>query len=1194
MSFLSTYKAILLTVVASTGLCFAQNSGNIRGAVTDPAGASVPDAEVTATNIQTGLTQKAKSSSDGVYSIPFLPVGDYNVTTEKTGFRRSEVQNVRVGVNSDVPVDVKLQIGTLGQSVDVTAVAPLLEVTGQNLGKTLPAQAIQDLPLSISGGLRSTESFIILTPGVIGPASNPRIGGGLGSGQSLQLDGAEANSERRNDNAMNGISVEGVEEFKVQSSGYSAEYGRTSNGVVNYSTKSGTNTVHGDGFVFGINEFFNARGFTFTPTERPVNRQWNTGGTLGGPIYIPKLYDGRNKAFFFFAYERYDQRIGRATSLVTVPVDAWRNGDFRSYVDSTGKMIPIYDPFDASGNLIANAGARQQIQCNGVLNVICPSRITPLAKQLLSVLPEPDNPNLIANNTRSYHGSTGTSQVPSIKGDYIFSSNNHASFFYSNYNNPATLYQPTVQGVPPNGGWGTTNQIQYYRINDDQIISSTLVNHITLGYNHRHILENPNNISSQEVTPAFAQATYAPGNPTAYVLGRQTNFGTAGGVGWGTFVDTDSRQRTINFKEQLSWLKGKHNVKFGFDYIHQSYRRLDYNDAYGTVNWSATATGNPNVSATNGSDLAAMLLGVSSGGTFRFPDDTTFAWPYFAWYVQDDIKISRKFTLNIGLRYELPISKQETQVHNSNFCPTCSNPDAGGLLGSMVYAGVNGAPNKFGQTRFNALGPRLGFAYQVTPNTVIRAGGSIYYEPAREDGNADNGTQGYAGTYSPPANYLSTGISMYAQNFAPGNPLYSQQAFLPFASSVAANKPIVFDPNRIQLFGTPFWYLPAAGRTPYFGDWNFTIERQLSKASVLRLSYHGTIGVKMLTDDQQSTLNALDPKYIGIYGNLLSQPLSTLLGNPATAATLNANGFKLPFTSCTNPNCLYSSYPLNLTLSQALRPYPQYSGIDAHAGANNDGHLTFHALEASFDHRFSHGLYVIANYTFAKTINNADNENSDGGDSATVQNPFNRHLDKAVSDQDTRHNIHMAYVYELPIGRGKPFLNKMPAAVNAVFGNWRVSLIHTYVSGQPLQVLCNQNMYGASGTTRCSFAAGAGTTIPLVNPAWSSNSATAFSVPYLNPAAFVLPANGVYGNTPRYIDQLRGPWTVNEDASVIKNLHITESKYFEVRATATNMLNRFVLNTSPSNTFGTSTFGYITTPQFNTPRSVQLGMKFIF
>ncbi len=857
-------------------------------------------------------------------------------------------------------------------------------------------------------------------------------------------------------------------------------------------------------------------------------------------------------------------------------------------------MIPIYDPFDANGNIIANAANRQQISCNGVLNVICPNRITPLAKTLLSVLPEPDNPALIANNTRSYHGSTGKSAVPSIKGDYIFSAKNRMSVFYSHYNNPATYYQPSVQGVPPNGGWGTTNFIEYARINDDHIISPTLLNHMTLGFNHRHILENPTNISSQEQTDAFAQATFAPGNPTPWTPGRMTNFGSAGGVAWGTFVGTDSRQRTWNFKEQVAWLKGKHSVKFGFDYIRQIYRRLDYNDTYGTVNWSATATGNPNVSGTTGSDMAAMLLGVSSGGTFRYPDDTAFEWPYYAWYAQDDIKLSPRFTLNIGLRYELPIPKQERNLHNSNFCPTCPNPDAGGLLGSMVYAGVNGQPDRFGLTRKNAFGPRLGFAYQLTPKTVIRSGGSIYYQPAREDGNADNGTQGYAGTYSPPANFYSTGISMFAQNFAPGNPLYRQQAFLPYAASVAANLPVVADVNRIQLFGTPFWYLPSAGRTPYFGDWNLTIERRLTESSVFRLTYQGTIGVRLLTDDQQSTLNALDPKYIGIYGSLLSQPLSSLLSNPTTAATLSANGFQLPFTSCTNSNCLYPSYPLNLTLSQALRPFPQYSGIDAHAGANNDGHLTFNALEASFEHRFKNGLYVISNYTFAKTINNADNENSDGGDSGTVQDPFNRRLDKAVSDQDTRHNLRIAYVYELPIGKGKAFWNHMPKPANAILGNWRVSAIHTYVSGTPLQILCSQNMYGSAGTTRCSFAAGAGTSIPLINPAWNSSPSVAYSVPYLNPAAFVLPANGVFGNTPRYIDQLRGPWTINEDAAILKNFYVAEGKYFEFRGTATDALNRHVINTTPATTFGTSTFGYLTSAQFNSPRSVQLGLKFIF
>src|SRR5262249_43599817 len=216
-----------------------------------------------------------------------------------------ETTSIRVDVNSVAGVDVKLTVGAVDQSVEVIAAAPLLEIQGSNLGKVIPTKAISDLPLFISGGsVRSNLAFVILTPGVIGPSNNPRIGGGLLDGQSEQLDGAESNSERRNDPAMNGVSVEGMEEFKVQSSGYSAEYGRTSNGVINWVTKSGTNQIHGSAFVFNRNEVFNARGFTFTPSKRPIVRQWNPGGSIGGPVYIPKVYDGRNKAFFFFAYER--------------------------------------------------------------------------------------------------------------------------------------------------------------------------------------------------------------------------------------------------------------------------------------------------------------------------------------------------------------------------------------------------------------------------------------------------------------------------------------------------------------------------------------------------------------------------------------------------------------------------------------------------------------------------------------------------------------------------------------------------------------------------------------------------------------------------------------------------------------------------------------------------------------------------
>lgn len=332
-----------LFLLISASLCSAQDRGAIRGFVTDSAGAAAPGAVVIVKNAATGLTQTARTGVDGVYSVLYLPAGSYTVTAEKTGFRKAEAAGVAVHVATVTSLDVTLTIGALEQTVEVSATAPLLDMQGTNLGKVIPKNAIKDLPLFIGGGLRSNLAFVILTPGVIGPANNPRIGGGLLDGQSEQLDGAEAQSERRNDPAMNGVSVEGMEEFKVHSSSYSAEYGRTSNGVINWVTKSGTNAVHGSGFVFNRNEALNARGFTTAPSKRPIVRQWNPGGSVGGPIFIPKVFDGRNKAFFFFAYERASTRNGQSTALITAPLDEFRNGDFRRNVDSAGRTIPLYD-----------------------------------------------------------------------------------------------------------------------------------------------------------------------------------------------------------------------------------------------------------------------------------------------------------------------------------------------------------------------------------------------------------------------------------------------------------------------------------------------------------------------------------------------------------------------------------------------------------------------------------------------------------------------------------------------------------------------------------------------------------------------------------------------------------------------------------------------------------------------------------
>ena len=1151
------------------GIALAQDRGTIRGIVTDPSGATVPEATITVKNVNTGLKQTVQTASDGVYSVLYIPAGQYTVTAEKQGFRKADVKGVEVHVATVATVDVALTVGAVDQSVEVIAATPLLDVQGTNLGKVIPKTAIKDLPLFISGGLRANLAFVVLTPGVIGASSNPRIGGGLLDGQSEQLDGAESNSERRNDPAMNGVSVEGMEEFKVQSSSYSAEYGRTSNGVINWVTKSGTNRLHGSMFVFNRNEVFNARGFTTAASKRPIVRQWNPGGSVGGPIYIPKIFDGRNKAFFFFAYEHASTRNGQSTSLVTAPLDEFRNGDFRKLVDSAGRMVPLYDPFDGNGNVIPNSVDRPILQCNGVVNVICPNRIDPTAKLLLAMLPHPDNPNLLTANYRSRSYSTSRSGLPSIKFDYVFNDKHRISYLYSHFRSPATPSINQFEGLPGTG-FPSDSLTEYHRLNDDYNIGPTLLNHLTIGYNHRHIYEAPDYVNTYPVD--LANQVYLKGNPNALIPGVSTVY-SAYGAQWGNSVYTDSRQRTTNIKEQVAWIKGRHSAKFGFEYLAGIYRRIDNNNTWGSVSFSAAGTGNQNI-ANSGSDLASFMLGVASGGSFRYPDDTAFHWPYYAWYAQDDFKVNSKLTVNFGLRYEIPVPKEERHLHNSNFCPTCPATAFNGIPGSMVYAGKN-APEHFGETRMNALGPRLGVAYQIDNKTVVRAGGAIYYQPAREDGNADNGIQGFGGTFGATGNFLSNGVSYLIKN--------GLQAF---AAQIQNLKPPIADPQTLtaNLFQqSPFFYYSKTGRSAYFSDWQFSIERTLTGDSLFRATYHGVVGNKLIS--RQQSLNQLNPIYWGIYGSLLGNTIASVINNP----TVVAGGFKLP----------YPTYPTNLQLQQALRPFPQFSGIDSNASGQNDGHSTYHALETSLEHRFAKGLYVIATYTFCKLISTSNGEDANRDTLGAVQNQYNRRLDKAVAyNEDTPHNIRLAYSYDLPIGKGKALLNNIPKVANAILGNWKISGIHTYVSGTPLWISCGQNFFGAGSNGRCSFAVGVSTgQIPLINPAWTwshDNIGTSSlgRIPYLNPAAFVLPANMTYGDTPRQMSYLRRPWTVNEDLAILKNFVIREKGNLEIRASASNAPNRVVFG-GPNTTQSSADFGRITGTG-NSPRTIQLGARVSF
>jgi hypothetical protein len=1138
------------SVVIAAGCALAQDRGTIVGTITDTSGAAVPAAAVTLRNPAMGFSQTAMSSQEGSYTFVYLAVGKYVVTVEKDGFRKAEINDIQVQVNTTSRIDVRMQLGTVQEVVEVQSTATLLQADRTDLGRVVDNRAIQKLPLFINGGLRSNLAFAALVPGVIMNLQNdpdtgggsPRIAGGVQNGASLLVDGAESMSERRNDPAMRVVSAEGIEEFKVQSGAYTAEFGRTSNGVLNYTTKSGTNEFHGTFMAQHRNEHMNARGFSWGATGARLQRQnlFSTG--IGGPIYVPKVYDGRNKAFFFFAGERSRAKSADSSGLITLPIQDFRNGDFRRYTNAQG-VVPLYDPFDAAGNIIADASQRQRMQCNGVLNVICPERIHPIAKTILGKLPLPDDPNTVFLNTRTRYNTIGGSRVPgtlqgvySIKGDY--NATNSLRFngmfsrqYFDNYTLTGPIPGPLAEAFQE---FGVT---KYYRLNSDYVIRPNLLNHFTFGVNLRDLGEGP----VLGLDDAYRTATLMPGvsadkapNYTKY----NTEFGNYGG-----HVNTVSPGRTYSISNQVAWLKGRHSMKFGFQFMRNNYRRIDCNSCAGQVNFSAAATGIPSI-ANTGIGYASFLLGISSGGNFNYGADIDFLFYYYAWYFQDDIKLTSKLTLQAGLRYDLPFPRLERNRQNSNFNPSLPNPDAGGLLGALEFAGEGpgrGGRDRLQFVRKNGFGPRLGIAYQLSPRTVLRAGGSIVYDSIREDNNADTGIQGFGGNFSTQGNFLSNGIAFRFQN-----------GFLEQRALVEASRPPRIGPSIVN-FQSPSYKAGEAGMPGYYADYNFTLEHSFTQNTLWRASFHANYGIKT---QMTQTFNQLDPRYFS-FGNLLSSPLSTALNNP----TVIASGFRLP----------YPGYPTNNQLQQALRPYPHYTNVN---GTSLAGHSTYNALETSFERRFSGGMYGLFSYTFSKWLSSVE-----------AQNVYSQLTEKVINGADRPHVLAISYVYDLPFGKGKRYMNSVHPVTEAILGNWSISAVHRYQSGTALGVGCQQNMFGA-GSARCSLVPGQ----DLRNPNWDRTVQTS---QYLNRAAFVQPANMVYGNLPALIAQLRQPWQLNEDLAISKTFNLTERMPLEFRTSAFNASNRHLLGGLQTN-INSVEFGRFSNPQSNLPRSIQFSLRLSF
>ena len=1138
----------------------AQSSGGtIAGTVSDPTGALVPNAAITATGADTGTVYNTVSTSAGVFRFPQMQLGRYDLKITAPGFRVLELRGILVTTGNVSPAEAHLTTGGASDSVTVNSDAPVVETENSEVSNTISSRQVVDLPLSLGGqsAMRSVESFIFLAPGTVGPgtagstsgAFQAKTAGGQNFGTEELLDGISVRREDSNsafDEHAPG--VEALTELKVTTSIIPATEGRTTGGVENFTTKGGTNTFHGTAFdIFqnedlNANDYFNKLRIAQNPGDesvrasngRALDKKNDYGGSVGGPLSIPHLYSGHDRTFGFFSWEQFRQsESGIAVS--SIPTAAVHNGNFAaqlttkpdgSNVDCNGNQAyvgEIFDPATTSTVLNTHLPTPAVVPCRNPFpgNMIDPSRFSTTAKAALAFYPLPNTgaPGQIFNN---YTYSTTYPLLNtnySVRVDHNLSEKSKIFATYTDRDNDIT------NGHPPYPGPGGSVQIQsafvkYLRIGNDYAFSPTSFNHFVVGFTRLYQINRGNSVGILKDYDAalgikgLSGPTFPPISFSSIVAGYNS-------LGY----SNDALQPVNNFEVTDTYTKslGRHTFNFGLDFRKDQFTNEDKGAQSGNFSFTQFETAVTGNDTQTGDGFASFLLGqVDTGSASVQSRAPRIGHNYYAGFVQDDFKITHNLLLNLGFRYDVDEPRNEAHGDFSNFSPTLPNAAAGGIPGSLYFAGNGpgriGGSGEFAEIYKKDFSPRIGFAYAPDiygGKTSIRGGFGIYYGPldysdfgsASQLGftaspsfhNGDNFSQAYCnGVPTAGSTANCTGVSGFDQSFP---------AFTP---------PPNLNPNQGngQSLGGQLnaeYIAKSYGRPAAVYNWGLQVQQQLASDLIFTLGYIGTTGTYLHSDLQQ--INDLNPKYFS-YG-------TAALSNAYSATP----GVNAPFPGFSG------------TLAQALRPFPQYFDIYSGGGIENLGHSSYQALTAKMERRFSNGLNLLAAYTWSKTLTDADSTMPafsafDGG-AGSVQNPYNLKSEKALSFQDVPQNFVVSYIYELPIGKNKALLGHSKVA-NAVLGGFQVGGIDRYVSGSPTSFACTQTSIGASlACLRYDIAPG------FINHGAGSNAADPTLRQVFNKAAFTNPSSAsaiVLGTSPRVTGAYRTPIYKNEDFSIIKHL----------------------------------------------------------
>ncbi len=1197
----------VLTLALSALSVGAQTDrGTVTGRVTDNTGAAVAGATIVVTNIANGANSTGSTNAEGLYTIPALTVGTYKIKIEKTGFKKAEVSGVIISVGSTIGTDIALEVGQVSETVQITSDSAQLQTENAKISSAVSNKQIDQLPLVVSGTMRSPFDLTLLTPeskplGLGGDAgtqgagytSNFSLGGGQGGTWGITLDGASSGTSRFGSTewaSLNTPSLDAITEFAVDTNGFKADAGRAQGGTLSFASKSGTNEYHGTAYEFLRNNYFDARNY-FEGAKASVLKQHDYGASFGGPVWIPKIYNGKNKTFFFGAMEFFKNRAGAGSFQTSVPTPEMYNGDFSRWVDPNGNLLKIYDPATTRANPNYNASqavseSNPRFIRDAFLNNMIPTnRFNPLTRAYLahvgqSVLPNaagaPGTYSYVNNNFRSIAGSSLFPWTKwSLKGDHIFNERHKISGLY-NYGLSEVL--PGVDGFPRLAATvsdfrSTKQDSHVYRVNYTASIKPTLINYLYGGVNWWKQFNFTPNIGGGWK----AKGICLPGTFDCDENLLAINFQSDGYYPWGGSAGDGSENPIFTFGDDITWIKGRHTFKGGYMYERLHYNGFGRQTLSGEARFNRLSTSIPQSGTSilgGGNSFASFLLGEVFSAQTENRRLVSQYWRGHSAYFQDDWKVNSKLTLNFGLRWDTTLPPLEANDKWSDFSPTVANPAANGRLGALVFAGTGTgrAGSRTITPGWNkGFGPRFSFAYSPDEKTVVRGGAARTFGLVR----TASGSTHFAGA-----------IQIYSVGSNDGiNRLFKlDDGFLVNGTNTVPQPPSTdpgFNANAASPSDVDWWQNGEVSRLPENYNWTLSIQRQLPGNFLFSATYNATIGVNLMAG--LVNINQLDSRYV------TDPKIQPILSNPVSS--FNSAAVQAALPGFVKP---YAAIRDNYSIGQALKPYPQYNNVNTWSGVGDrSGHSTYHAMVLSLERRVSNGVYLQGSYVWSKIL--TDTDAVDAGGRAMDQ--YNRRWEKSVGGFDLPHNAKLSYILDAPFGKGKKF--DMGKAANFAIGGWRFSAIHVYTSGQPIQLTGGGIGLGGRSAAVVKTLDNWVVDIPNNPNIRATSGFTSYFAPLCSIAAncnaagtAVVSQPTVFGQAPRFNGRARRMSNLNENLSLQKSFQVTERFKLDFRWEMFNIFNRVVFN-EPDRNITSSNFGRITS-QFNTPRQMQFGLKLYF